>query len=776
MRKLLFTVCVLTHLTGNSQVFSGEALDLKEIMKGYDFIGHPPENIHWSADGNRIYFNWNPNQNPSAGLFEYNLSNKGGVHDADSTIYAAFDPEQSIHSTSYSIQSGALVACNAKTGEKKIVFQASAGAQEVQRVQNSDKVYFIVDEGLFCYDQRNATITQACQFQNGSKPIEKKDSNFLMKEEVALFDYLKSKKSKNDWNQKHGCGFFPKTPILFKGNRVVEHIQISPYESFISYVLSDYPKEKETAIQHHISSDGHSYTKNARGKVGTDDAEHTLFIYNRHLDSVMEISLSKLTDIRKKPIFLGDSIPYEADRKVSIHHLIFNPIYPTAVCDIRSYDNKDRWLILIDLKTGKINEIEKQHDDAWIGGPGISGWNTEPGTLGWLTDGKTVYFQSEISGYSHLYLLDVTTQKKRALTEGKWEVHQAQLNKKGDAFYLSANRSHPGNRDFLKLDITNRSLSCILCGDGFHEVTMSPDEQSLAVRYSYKNKPWELYTAPNEVNTKLTQITDSRSPRFKAVKWTAPEVITFSASDGVDVYARIYEPKPDKKNGAAVMFVHGAGYLQNAHNYWSNYYREWMFHQLLAEKGYTVLDVDYRASEGYGRDYRTAIYRHMGGRDLADYIDGKNFLVQQKGIDPKRVGIYGGSYGGFITLMAMLTTPDEFLCGAALRSVTDWAHYNHEYTSNILNEPENDPESYRKSSPIYFANGLKGKLLMLHGMVDDNVQFQDVVRLSQRFIELYKSGWDLAVYPVESHGFKEPSSWYDEYRRILELFEENLSK
>jgi len=164
----------------------------------------------------------------------------------------------------------------------------------------------------------------------------------------------------------------------------------------------------------------------------------------------------------------------------------------------------------------------------------------------------------------------------------------------------------------------------------------------------------------------------------------------------------------------------------------------------------------------------------MGGYDLDDNIAVKRFAVDSLGIDAKRVGIYGGSYGGFITLMALLTKPEEFACGAALRSVTDWAHYNHEYTSNILNYPETDSIAYRRSSPIYFAENLEKPLLMLHGMVDDNVQFQDVVRLSQRFIELGKKDWDLAVFPVEPHGFKKASSWTDEYRRILRLFETYL--
>jgi dipeptidyl aminopeptidase/acylaminoacyl peptidase len=143
-------------------------------------------------------------------------------------------------------------------------------------------------------------------------------------------------------------------------------------------------------------------------------------------------------------------------------------------------------------------------------------------------------------------------------------------------------------------------------------------------------------------------------------------------------------------------------------------------------------------------------------------------------VNAKRIGVYGGSYGGFITLMALFTSPDTFAAGAALRPVTDWSHYNHNYTSNILNEPQDDPEAYRKSSPIYFAEGLKNTLLILHGMVDTNVLFQDTVRLVQRLIELRKENWSVAMYPVENHGFEEPSSWADEYKRILKLFDDQL--
>ncbi|MCH7548317.1 MAG: prolyl oligopeptidase family serine peptidase [Candidatus Krumholzibacteriota bacterium] len=199
-----------------------------------------------------------------------------------------------------------------------------------------------------------------------------------------------------------------------------------------------------------------------------------------------------------------------------------------------------------------------------------------------------------------------------------------------------------------------------------------------------------------------------------------------------------------------------------------------MFNNFLASRGYTVLNVDFRASAGYGRSYRTAIYKHMGGRDLGDIEDGAKYLMREHGVGRGQVGVYGGSYGGFLTLMAMFTKSETFAAGAALRSVTDWAHYNHWYTSRILGIPAEDPEAYRRSSPIYFAEGLEGHLLMLHGLRDTNVLAEDILRLSQRLIELGKEDWELALHPAENHGYESASSWTDQITRAYKLFERVL--
>ena len=178
--------------------------------------------------------------------------------------------------------------------------------------------------------------------------------------------------------------------------------------------------------------------------------------------------------------------------------------------------------------------------------------------------------------------------------------------------------------------------------------------------------------------------------------------------------------------------------------------------------------------QGYGRDWRTAIYRQMGHPELEDLLDGKKWLAEHASVDPKRVGVYGGSYGGFMTLMALFRAPGEFAAGAALRPVTDWMQYEHDYTSAILNEPQIDPIAYARSSPIEFADGLRDPLLICHGVIDDNVLFEDSMRLYQRLIELHKDDFTISPYPLDRHGFSNADSWLDEYKRIYRLFETHL--
>ena len=566
-------------------------------------------------------------------------------------------------------------------------------------------------------------------------------------------------------------------------------MNVSPDGRFVSYSLIRQPTNAKTSIvPSYITETGFTTDIIGRTKVGAAQRSVEFFIYDRDRDTVWAIKTDSIPGIKDLPDYVKDYPKQLEDRKrrnanraVSFAGLFWSPKGTYAILDIRSDDNKDRWLMLWDTTTTKLKLLDRQRDEAWIGGPGIGFGGT-----GWIDD-NTFWFQSEATGYSHLYTINAATGEKKALTSGKYEVQQSQLSKDKKYFYITTNEVHPSEQQFYRLTIADGKKERITTMTGSNQVTMSPDEKQIAILYSYSNKPWELYLQENlfpnipdgrQANpAKPVQITSkAQTDEFKSYAWKDPEVITFTARDGATVYARLFKPANPYPNKPAVLFVHGAGYLQNAHKWWSSYFREYLFNNLLADNGYYVMDIDYRGSAGYGRDWRTGIYRHMGGRDLDDNVDGVKWLVNTYGVDPKRVGLYGGSYGGFITLMGMFTEPDVFAAGAGLRSVSDWANYNHGYTSNILNEPYNDSIAYHKSSPIYYANGLKGHLLMCHGMIDVNVHFQDIVKVTQRLIELGKDNWELAVYPLEDHGFVEPSSWTDEYKRVFKLFEEVLKK
>ena len=396
----------------------------------------------------------------------------------------------------------------------------------------------------------------------------------------------------------------------------------------------------------------------------------------------------------------------------------------------RAADNKDEWLLALDPATAKTRVLAHEHDDAWVKGAGFGGPGAVSTGPGWMKNGREIYFVSERTGYAQLYAVAWDGGEPRALTSGKWEVLALKQSPDKSHFYLTANKDTPFENHLYEMSGEGGPLTRLTKLPGKHITTVSPDERWIADIYSYTNKPPDLYVQENRPEADGKRLTTSPTPEFSEYPWLDAPIVQFTARDGVKVPARLFKPANFKKGGPGVVFVHGSGYLQNVDRWWSsNYYREYMFDHILMERGFTVIDVDYRGSAGYGRDWRTAVYEHMGGKDLDDIVDAAKYLAAEQGVDPKKIGLFGGSYGGFITLMAMFTQPDVFAAGAALRPVSDWALYNHGYTSDILNVPQSDPDAYRRSSPIYFAQGLKGALLICHGMVDTNVEFADTVRL-----------------------------------------------
>jgi dipeptidyl aminopeptidase/acylaminoacyl peptidase len=785
IRIPFYSAFVLINISLHAQ--SPAPLTVEKIMRDPKmWIGTSPGDITWGDDSKTVYFNWNPDKNPSDSLYAYSLAGKkiAKVAPADRRRMPG---KNGIYNRAHSMR------LYEKNGDIFIVnYKDFAIRQLTNTTERETSPVFSQDEGTIIFGRGNnlfsialtsGLISQLTDFKTGTQKQDGKtgeQEKFLKADQLAIFGVLKERKDKKDAGKKVSEADKPARPKeIYLGDKNVSNEQLSPDGRYVTYRLTQSDKSaKPTIVPNYVTESGFTEDIPARTKVGAPESESEFWVYDVRKDTARKVAAEAIPGIYDKPDYLKDYPKQDTawkkkERKVIFHGPFWSDNGQHAVVVIRSQDSKDRWIMSLDPTTLSLKLLDRQRDEAWIGGPGVGGYPQSAGETGWLDD-QTFYFQSEATGYSHLYSVNIASGKKTALTSGRFEVQNVVLSKDKKNFYLITNEAHPGEQHVYRMPVTGGVRTRLTYTPGAHEMTLSPDEKNLAIRFSKSNAPWELYLLDNTAakNVQPVQITHSVSPEFLSYPWREAKVVTIKATDGQNIYARVYEP--EQSNGKAVIFVHGAGYLQNAHKWWSQYFREYMFHNLLTDKGYTVLDMDYRASSGYGRDWRTGIYRFMGGKDLTDHTDGAQWLVKTYGVAPKKIGIYGGSYGGFITLMALFTTPDVFTAGAALRPVTDWAAYNQSYTANILNEPQADSLAYRKSSPIYHAAGLKNNLLICHGMVDVNVHYQDVVRLSQRLIELGKNNWELASYPMEDHGFVEASSWTDEYKRILKLFEEKL--
>ncbi len=804
-RKTVFILLCMTFIfltaftqTGNEKN-SLNKLTVEKIMRDPKWIGPSPNRIYWSEDGKFVYFTWNPENAESDSL--YVVPRNGGKPRKLSLSERMVLPGRSGTYNRNKTQkvfekNGDIFILDIKQGRTRQITNTVERESAPSYSHDENKIIFTKENNLYYWSLSDGHLVQLTDFRKGrARPTRREpgtdQEKWLKKEELGLIQVLKQQNDRREKSRKNREAEAPKRPkeIYIQDKRVMG-AQLSPDERFVSFLLNQQPKNaKRTIIPNYVHETGFTQDISARTKVGAPMGTYEFGIYDIKRDSVLYISKENIPGIYDKPKYRAEKEDKEEGKKEEGNRkggkknkardvMIIGPVWSDngarALVIVTAMDNKDRWIMTLESDSAKLVLVDRQQDEAWIGGPGMRSWWRGNPSVGWMPDNRRVWFQSEVSGYSQLYTVDVLSGEKKALTMGKFEVYSPQISRNKKHWYFTSNEVHPGEQHLYRMPLDGGAWTQITSMTGSNQVSLSPDEKMLAIRYSYCNKPWELYVMENRPGARARQITHSISEEFSSYSWREPEILTFTARDGAQVYARLYRPEHPEANGPAVVFVHGAGYLQNAHKWWSSYFREYMFHNLLADNGYTVFDIDYRGSAGYGRDWRTGIYRFMGGKDLTDQVDGAKFLVENYDVDSKRIGIYGGSYGGFITFMAMFTEPDAFAAGAALRPVSDWAHYNHGYTSNILNIPYADSLAYVRSSPIYHAEGLEGALLICHGMVDTNVHFQDVVRLVQRLIELGKDNWELAVYPVEGHGFREPSSWTDEYKRIFKLFEENL--
>lgn len=738
----------------------------------YKSVGMSPSSIHWSEDGERIYFRWNPDRKEDSRHELYWISPEGGI--------AKRVPEEDLwklpegrgdrnEQETYTVYTkfGDIFLLNIKSGRVKRIFKTERSESQPRFLKNGKQFTYEVDKNLYLYDIPSGVISQFTDIRSGEDPEKKhektKEEEYLKKEQEDLFDIIKKRKEDKERYKARLKKENPKPAPFYTGSKKKKIVSFvpSPDGKFVGIVMEDTSKYEQGRIPimpKYVTESGFvetkklAYDSRSRAKVGAPVATYKTGVY--------EVATGKVT---------------WAEAEIKDHEVNHNsPVWADDsskfVFVIGSVDNKDRWIAVFDVANGKTDIVDHERDEAWIrdlrAGRGGS-------AMGWLKDNDTLYYLSERDGWWHLYACEVSSKRVSQLTKGKWEIATIRLSKDKSRFYLTTSAVHPGERQLYSMHVKGGNLTRITTKEGWNLSYFSPDESNIALSYSNANTPSELYVMPNLPGAKIEKLTDSTTPEFKSFHLPQPEIATFPDADGNLIYGDLYLPEPTEGKRPAVLFIHGAGYTQAVYKAWGGRDRRLLNHYL-AQMGYVVFSVDYRGSAGYGRDCRTSVYRHMGGKDVDSALAAVEYLVKNHNVDRKRIGIYGASYGGFFTLMALFTHPGVFTAGVAMVPVTDWAHYNHGYTSRILNLPYEDEEAYKRSSPIYFADGLQDHLLIVDGIEDGNVLVQDTMRLVQRLIELEKDGWDYHLYPTDGHGVGKESSRLDYYKRLTRFLDRYL--
>jgi dipeptidyl aminopeptidase/acylaminoacyl peptidase len=768
--------------------FASTPISLDQAMANPDWIGNPVEAAWWNWDGKQVLYKQKRAGSPVRDIWE---AGGGKIRQVSDAELAKLDSPNLIYNRARTraieLRNGDLFERDLKNGALvQVTRAADKPIRDAQYSNDERSVQFRAGDDWFSWDRAERVLAPVAQPRAAQDPNAQK-ADALRDMQLRLFTVVKRQHDDREALKKRAEDERRADPTrapepIYLGDKVtLLDSHLSPDGRWLLVVTAPKGLEKGRIgkLQHWVTESGYEEQTDERVRVGRNEpAPHALKLVNLATREVKDLSLDILPGIATDPLAQlraeHKQAPLKGNRPVTIgdrgESIAWSLDGSNAAVMFRSVDNKDRWIATLDLAHGALAPVHHTSDPAWI--------NYDYNDFGWLPDNRSLWYLSEESGYSHLYLRDGAG-KVRALTQGDWEATEVAWSADGQTAWMLCNRKAPIAYEVCSVSArTGETREVSSLEGGVEDFRLSPDQKKLLVHYSAPYLPAQIATLPSSGGA-ADKLTDTRTPDFKAREWVQPQFVAVPSTHGAaPIWAKLYRPaqlEPGKKY-PVVMFVHGAGYLQDVSRRYSIYFREQMFNNMLVQKGYIVLAMDYRASKGYGEKWRTAIYRQMGHPELDDYLDGVNWMVANQQGDAANVGIYGGSYGGFMTLMGLFRAPDVFKSGAALRPVSDWTSYNHEYTADILNTPEVDPEAYKVSSPIEYAQNLKGNLLIAHGMVDDNVFFQDSVRLTQRLIELKKDKWSIAPYPVERHAFVQPESWYDEYRRIFELFEGTLKK
>jgi dipeptidyl-peptidase-4 len=398
----------------------------------------------------------------------------------------------------------------------------------------------------------------------------------------------------------------------------------------------------------------------------------------------------------------------------------------------------------------------------------------------WVNDTYAKYFYekrrqflwgSERDGHMHLYLYNLDGSPIRQLTQGNWEVVDlAGTDEKKKRVYFTANEGNVLEQHLYRVDEDGKNLKRITSEEGTHEVAMSPDRKYYVEKFSSHARPARASVCDAD-GKRLFDLADQATGEFASLRLPMPEFGTID-HDGMKFnycMLRALDFDPTRKH-PVVVFTYGGPHAQVVRKAWS---RQDLYLRYLAEKGYVVFSLDNRGSFGRGKAWEEPVFKRMGKIELEDQIAGVDYLKTLSFVDGDRIGVWGWSYGGYMTLEAMFNRGDVFKAGVSVAPVTDWRLYDSIYTERYLKLPKDNAEGYDASAPLANVEGLKGPLLLMHGDADDNVHMQNSVALVRKLINAGKD-FDYMVYPQKEHGISGSADRLFLYRKMTDFFDRHL--
>ncbi len=419
-------------------------------------------------------------------------------------------------------------------------------------------------------------------------------------------------------------------------------------------------------------------------------------------------------------------------------------------------------LLFADAATGDTRLVLEEKTNGWF--------DVESDFPLFLGDKKQFFWHSERDGWDHLYMYDYSGKLVNQVTKGDWEVDEvARVDEKHKTIFYSSTEPSPIERHLYSIRFDGSKKTRLTTIPGSHSFDMSPSGDYFIDRYSSVTLPPQQ-TMRDREGAEVRKIVENKGEAFTDYNMARRELITFMTADGVTLYASLLKP-PDFDPGKKypVLFdVYGGPGSQSVRNSWTG-----LYHQLLAQKGYIVFQMDPRGTGARGAAFKFMSYKRLGAYEVADFVEGARFLASQKYVDPKRIGIWGWSYGGYAAAMTLLKAGDYFKAAIAVAPVTDWKFYDTIYTERYMQRPADNPDGYAKGSCVEFAKDLKGKLLLVHGGQDDNVHLQNSVHLIDA-LEKANKQFEMRIYPNGNHGIGGGNIRLNLYTMMLEFLEKNL--